>query len=75
MVTLDYFEVLPSHASDSHSPASHKLLFEHGSFHLVSWGKKILGTAAGFSPGTFHTPVVILTQLLHTYTMTTVDAI
>jgi hypothetical protein len=33
-----------------------------------------IGIGAGFSPGTVHTPVVILKQMLHTYTMTTVDA-
>ena len=29
---------------------------------------------SGFSPGTVHTPFVVVKQVLHTYTTTTVDA-
>jgi len=49
------------------------LLFEHLSCHLAFVSQKI-GTDARFFPGTFHTPVSILTLMIDTYTMTTVDA-
>jgi hypothetical protein len=70
----------PRHIISHHTPRHvsegqllQRLVFEHGPFHLTfvtihNWHFE------WFSPVTFHSPVSILTLMLHTHTMTTVDA-
>ena len=55
-------------------PSPQRLVFEHRSFYVAFVMQKN-GTGWGFSQGTFHTPVSTLTLVLHTYTMTTTDAV